>query len=131
MHKILNKDPSKLLLLEELGIENSSLEYLVAIDYCSYRMPCKTVLGDRSYKLTKKRFQSKQAMLEVYKEAASLKDGQKNTESKPSKSIFDIEEEASDANKKIGLEHSVAQLKQAIEKAKNESPDQSSSKVLE
>jgi hypothetical protein len=49
------------------------MEYLIGIDYCSYRMPCKTVLGDRSYQLTKKRYESKVQMLDVYKEAAELK----------------------------------------------------------
>lgn len=44
------------------------------MDICSYRtMPCKTILGDRSFKITSKRYKSKLNMLDVYKEAASQK----------------------------------------------------------
>ena len=51
------------------------MEYLVGLDVCSYRMmPCKTIFGDRSIKITNKRYKSKLKMLEVYKEAVELLD---------------------------------------------------------
>ena len=59
VHKALDKDPIKLTKIDQIEIEDSSMEYLVGIDYCAYRLPCKMVLGDRSYKLTKKRYESK------------------------------------------------------------------------
>jgi hypothetical protein len=64
---------------EEISVQDSNMEYLIGLDYCSYRMPCKTILGDRSYKLTKKRFQSKREMLDVYKEAMQLNLAQNGT----------------------------------------------------
>ena len=64
-------------LLEYKGLEmaksSAHLEYLVGLDVCSYRMmPCKTVFGDRSIKITNKRYRSKVKMLEVYKEQLEL-----------------------------------------------------------
>jgi hypothetical protein len=73
VHKILDSEPMQLLDYEQIDIEDSNLEYLLAIDYCSYRLPCKTILGDRNYKLTKKRYESKIKMLDVYKEALEMK----------------------------------------------------------
>jgi len=78
VHKILNKNPQKLAEFEAIEVEDSNMEYLIGIDYCSYRMPCATVLGDRSYLLTKKRFESKIAMLDVYKEAIEIKKSSKS-----------------------------------------------------
>ena len=57
-----------------IAIDKSAtqLEFLVGLDVCSYRMmPCKTVFGDRSIKITNKRYKSKVKMLEVYKEAVN------------------------------------------------------------
>lgn len=57
-----------------ISIDKSAthLEFLVGLDVCSYRMmPCKTVFGDRSIKITNKRYKSKVKMLEVYKEAVN------------------------------------------------------------
>jgi hypothetical protein len=48
------------------------MEYLIGIDYCAYRMPCKVIMGDRSYQITNKKYQAKINMLEVYKEALTL-----------------------------------------------------------
>lgn len=57
----------------EMGKSSAHLEYLVGLDVCSYRMmPCKTVFGDRSIKITNKRYRSKVKMLEVYKEQLQL-----------------------------------------------------------
>lgn len=77
VHKILDNEPKKLKDFDQIELEDSNLEYLVGIDYCSYRMPCKTILGDRSYLLTKKRFESKIQMLDVYREAAKIKPKEK------------------------------------------------------
>ena len=53
----------------DLSKSSSHLEFLIGLDVCSYRMmPCKTVFGDRSIKITNKRYKSKVKMLEVYKE---------------------------------------------------------------
>ena len=59
MHKIMDKRPEKLKEYTDIDILDSSMEYLMGIDYCSYRMPCKTIMGDRSYKISKKRYESK------------------------------------------------------------------------
>jgi len=114
VHNILDKKPHKLTEYKEIDIEDSNLEYLVGLDYCSYRLPCKTILGDRSYNMTRKRHQSKLEMLDVYKEALSLdKPSGKHSGSKSN--IFDVDESNS---KGVGLENSVEQLKQALNKAK-------------
>jgi len=72
VHKILDSGKvEKLMDYKGLEMAKSSahLEYLVGLDVCSYRMmPCKTVFGDRSIKITNKRYRSKVKMLEVYKE---------------------------------------------------------------
>ena len=49
VHTILDKKPQKLAEFDEIEIEDSNMEYLIGLDYCSYRTPCTTVLGDRSY----------------------------------------------------------------------------------
>lgn len=92
------------------------MEYLIGIDYCSYRMPCKTILGDRSYKLTMKRFESKKAMLDVYKEAMDLK-----LQKSPSGTIFDLDKSVPTPT--IGLESSVSKLKDALSKVKKGGED--------
>jgi hypothetical protein len=108
VHKILDEDPLKLKSFSQIELEDSNLEYLVGIDYCSYRMPCKTILGDRSYLLTKKRYESKVQMLNVFKEAATI--GKKDSKS----TIFDFDRQ------EVGLESQVKQLKEAIKKVKTE-----------
>ncbi len=91
IHKLLEGDkPERLLDYKALDLEKASthIEYLVGLDICSYRMmPCKTIFGDRSIKITNKRYKSKVRMLDVYKEALDLK-----TESQTAAdtSIFDI-----------------------------------------
>lgn len=82
IHNILDKKPEMLLEYEDISVDDSSLEYLIGFDFCSYRIPCKTIMGDRSYKLTRKRFESKKAMLNVYKEAAELAEQRKNQPAK-------------------------------------------------
>jgi hypothetical protein len=73
IHKILDTGkPEKLLDYKNLEMEKAGLEYLIGMDVCSYRMmPCKTVFGDRSIKITNKRYKSKVKMLEMYKEAVA------------------------------------------------------------
>ena len=106
MHNILDKKPEKLKEYSEIEIEDGNLEYLIGLDFCAYRMPCKTVLGDRSYNLTKKRYESKKAMLDVYKEAVGLQIEGGKSESKAS--IFDLQKEKEkDEVEGIGLENSV------------------------
>ena len=107
------------------------MEYLVAIDICSYRIPCKTILGDRSYKITKKRYEGKKQMLDVQKEALESRKSQpsklESTISKGTAStIFDLDasaqgsESTSVRGPSLGLESSVEQLKKAIKKVKEE-----------
>jgi hypothetical protein len=59
VHQILDKKPEKLKEYDQIDLLESNMEYLIGIDYCAYRIPCKTIMGDRSYKLTKKRYESK------------------------------------------------------------------------
>jgi pheromone shutdown protein TraB len=75
VHRLLDKGSPEAL-LEYKGVDfsksSSHLEFLVGLDQCSYRnmpSPCQTVFGDRSIKITNKRYKSKVKMLEVYKEA--------------------------------------------------------------
>lgn len=115
VHNILTKRPEKLVEYDEISVEDSNLEYLVAFDYCSYRLPCTTIMGDRSYKLTRKRFESKKAMLDVYKEASQMankinttsESATKKTDSKGG-SIFDLDDNKD--GHQIGLESSVLKL---------------------
>ena len=47
------KKIEKLMDYKRLQLDNSNFEYLIGMDYCSYRtMPCKTILGDRSLIIT-------------------------------------------------------------------------------
>lgn len=75
MHRVLDQGRGEGLLdYRGLDVSKSSshLEFLVGLDQCSYRQmpnPCQTVFGDRSIKITNKRYKSKLKMLEVYKEA--------------------------------------------------------------
>jgi hypothetical protein len=70
VHKILDKGkPEELLVFDKLDIADGNLEYLIGLDVCAYRLPCKTILGDRSIIITKKRYNSKVQMLDVYREA--------------------------------------------------------------
>lgn len=72
--------PHDLLAYKGLDLSKSSshIEFLVGLDQCSYRNlphPCQTVFGDRSIKITNKRYKSKLKMLEVYKEALASHEG--------------------------------------------------------
>ena len=49
-------------------MNQGNFEYLVGLDTCSYRLPCKTTLGDRNLSITQKRFQAKMHLMELYKE---------------------------------------------------------------
>lgn len=95
VHNILTKKPEKLVEYDEISVEDSNLEYLVAFDFCSYRLPCTTIMGDRSYKLTRKRFESKKAMLDVFKEASQMADNISKTNQPKevsSGTIFDLDD---------------------------------------
>ena len=76
IHKILDSEsPQRLMEYKGLDISKASahLEYLIGMDVCSYpMMPCKTIFGDRSIKITNKRYRSKVKMLEVYKETIQM-----------------------------------------------------------
>jgi hypothetical protein len=52
---------------------------LVAFDTCSYRTPCKAIMGDRDFSITQKRFQAKTKLLDLYKQQAV----QKSSKSSP------------------------------------------------
>ena len=59
-------------------------------------MPCKTVFGDRSIKITNKRYKSKVKMLEVYKQALEEFDTSAGTDitsdnQKSRSTIFDLD----------------------------------------
>ena len=56
IHQILDKKPEKLLEFDQIEINDSNMEYLIGIDYCAYRMPCKVIMGDRSYQVTNKKY---------------------------------------------------------------------------
>lgn len=114
VHNILDKKPKKLVDYDEISVEDSNLEYLIGLDYCSYRLPCTTIMGDRSYKLTRKRFESKKAMLDVYKEASQIakkyKDSSTNQSKSSSPTIFDLGTDTKQDEYKVGLESSVLKL---------------------
>lgn len=81
IHRILDSGkPEGLITYKGLDLAKSSshVEFLVGLDQCSYRnmpAPCKTIFGDRSIKITNKRYKSKLKMLEVYKEALMQHEG--------------------------------------------------------
>lgn len=95
IHKILDSGkPEQLLEFKGLDLEKQSthLELLVGLDVCSYRMmPCKTIFGDRSIKITNKRYKSKVKMLEVYKQALEENKGEEHQEVKSTSTIFDLD----------------------------------------
>ena len=106
VHKLLNqKRPKRLMRMEEqIAVNEGNFELLVGLDQCSYRMPCKTILGDRNLSITQKRFQAKANLLKLYKEQmkeekAKTKPNSKVDEQK-NKSIFDIDE---GTQKPVGL----------------------------
>lgn len=71
IHKVLDAGKyEKLVENDKIDIDSGTLEYLIGMDICSYRMPCKTILGDRSISITSKRYKSKLNMIDVYKQAA-------------------------------------------------------------
>ena len=114
------------------------MEYLIGIDYCSYRMPCKTIMGDRGYKISKKRYESKLQMLDVYKEALDINKRQtgKTTaadtkkEKQPKSNIFDLNKTEAKYTSGVGLEKSISKLQDAIEKVKKNGDDASENKRL-
>jgi hypothetical protein len=52
VHRMLDKDPERLLSFNQIALDQGNFELLVGQDTCSYRMPCKTVLGDRLFSIT-------------------------------------------------------------------------------
>ena len=89
---------------EQIAVNEGNFELLVGLDQCSYRMPCKTILGDRNLSITQKRFQAKANLLKLYKEQIKNEqiESKSSTKSEPAKnkSIFDIEE---GTQKPVGL----------------------------
>jgi len=73
VHRLLSqKKPKRLLRFEDqIAVNQGNFEFLVGLDTCSYRLTCRTVLGDRNFSITQKRFQSKSGLLELYKEQAT------------------------------------------------------------
>lgn len=98
----------------DLSKSTSHIEFLVGLDQCSYRSmpnPCQTVFGDRSIKITNKRYKSKLKMLDVYKDAIDQYQGEvvtvagggsssKSAEAKkPSSTIFDLKSDPTSVDK--------------------------------
>ena len=80
VHKLLSqRRPERMLRLEdEIAVNQGNFEFLVGLDTCSYRMACKSVLGDRDLSITQKRYQAKVHLMDLYKEqyqAIAAKDG--------------------------------------------------------
>jgi len=101
LHRVLDQGRGEGILAYK-GIDASKtashLEFLVGLDQCSYRnmpAPCQTVFGDRSIKITNKRYKSKLKMLEVYREALEQAPSASPATSGGS-TIFDIESSAKD-----------------------------------
>ena len=68
-------------------------------------------------------------MLDVYKEALSLS-SQITKEDETSGTIFDFNEDTNKKKVAIGMENSIAQLKEAIEKAKSKDDKSGSGQIL-
>ena len=67
------KKPSRLLRFEDqIAVNKGNFEFMIGLDTCSYRLPCKTVLGDRNLSITQKRYQAKTHLLELYKEQSKM-----------------------------------------------------------
>ena len=63
---------------DQIAVNQGNFEFLVGLDTCSYRMACKSVLGDRDLSITQKRYQAKVHLMDLYKEqyeAIAAKDG--------------------------------------------------------
>ena len=161
VHKLLSqKKPQRLLKFEDqIAVNQGNFEFMVGLDQCSYRMPCKTVLGDRNLSITQKRFQAKAHLLELYKEQMMEEEAGKeepatNSASKLDKttarastentgsSIFDLEE---GTTRPVGLftdpsevksqtitkkvESDIAKLKDAFKEIKEEKTGQTQHKL--
>lgn len=59
VHKLLSqKKPKRMLRFEnQIAVNQGNFEFLVGLDTCSYRLTCRTVLGDRNFSTTQKRYQ--------------------------------------------------------------------------
>ena len=70
VHKFLSrKKPEKILRHDQhISVNSGNFEFLVAVDTCSYRTTCKTVLGDRNFSITQKRYQAKTSLIDSYKD---------------------------------------------------------------
>lgn len=66
-YQVLNDDEKITKLSEKSNlIELKEMEYLIGIDVCSYRLAqCRSVLGDRSYSITKKRMKAKTRLSDI------------------------------------------------------------------
>mmetsp|Transcript_34986 Transcript_34986/g.26113 ORF Transcript_34986/g.26113 Transcript_34986/m.26113 type:complete len:266 (+) Transcript_34986:252-1049(+) len=120
IHKILDKEEAEMELLRYGGLDvtEGNIEYLVGMDVCSYRLPCKTVFGDRNFSITKKRFNSKLAMLQVYRDLLQTKAGSGGARPKSSGSIFDFEEGSS-----LEKDEQLSRLKKLIRDSNEESAE--------
>ncbi|TNV80913.1 hypothetical protein FGO68_gene11472 [Halteria grandinella] len=115
----------------DLSKSSSHVEFLVGLDQCSYRnmpAPCQTVFGDRSIKITNKRYKSKLKMLEVYKETLNQQEkaagGDK--ESKKNPSIFDLDSTQSDQNESVqkDVTEQILKLRSAMRDIQNQVVEQ-------
>jgi hypothetical protein len=68
VHTFLDSKPERLLKYDQISVDSGNFEILVGLDTCTYRTPCKTILGDRNFSITQKRFQAKLQLLNLYKE---------------------------------------------------------------
>ena len=57
IHYLLDKENiTDLLKYQNFNVSEGNAEYLIGIDVCSYRLPCKTLMGDRDFNITRKRY---------------------------------------------------------------------------
>jgi len=73
VHTLLDKGDMKAFKEYNKVKHDEELVYLIGIDTCSYRIPCKTVLADRNASITKKRLKSKINMLSVMEDFQETK----------------------------------------------------------
>lgn len=88
VQRMLDEKPERLLKYDQVALDVGSFEMLVAFDTCSYRTPCKAIMGDRDFSITQKRFQAKSKLLDLYKQQAVQKP--KSTSSTSNTAAVDI-----------------------------------------
>ncbi len=99
VHKFIDKEKQNLLLkYDQIALDQGNFELLIGLDTCSYRTPCKTVLGDRSFSITQKRYQAKMKLLELYKEQVQqdkIKPIAQKSNASSQSNIFDLDNDSS------------------------------------